>query len=128
MLLCAIIKILEPLEHKFKIIIFFVLKRRAFHFNIAQIQVHYQFHTKCLFLKESSSPSDVRCEKCHTEFSVIRGCASEIEQHLRSVKHKNVDIGAWKCSSMLMKCPLETGLLYRKLGKSPVNRNHIEII
>ncbi|KAL4131754.1 hypothetical protein QTP88_009023 [Uroleucon formosanum] len=39
-------------------------------------------------------PSDVLCEKCSTQFSVSYGGGSDVEQHLRSEKHKNADRAA----------------------------------
>lgn len=39
-------------------------------------------------------PSDVLCEKCSTQFSVSHGGGSDVEQHLRSEKHKNADRAA----------------------------------
>lgn len=44
---------------------------------------------------------DVRCEKCRTEFSVSQSSAADIEQHLRSIKHKNADHASASSSSML---------------------------
>ncbi|GBP10082.1 hypothetical protein EVAR_77513_1 [Eumeta japonica] len=43
----------------------------------------------------------LRCEKCRTEFSVSHSGASDIEQHLKSEKHKNADRAAASSSSML---------------------------
>ncbi|KAF2881112.1 hypothetical protein ILUMI_25060 [Ignelater luminosus] len=48
--------------------------------------------TKYPFVKWRSTLSDVKCEKCRTEFSVAHGGASDIEKHLRSEKHKNSDM------------------------------------
>lgn len=57
--------------------------------------------TKYPFIKQRNTPSDVRCEKCRTEFSVSHGGASDIEQHLKSEKHKNANLTAASSSSML---------------------------
>lgn len=46
------------------------------------------------FIKIRSIPSDVLCEKCATQFSVSHGGGSDVEQHLRSEKHKNADRAA----------------------------------
>lgn len=57
--------------------------------------------TKYPFIKQTISSSDVRCDKCRTEFSVSHGGNSDIEQHLKSEKHKNADWAAASSSSML---------------------------
>ncbi|GFX10189.1 uncharacterized protein TNCV_1865871 [Trichonephila clavipes] len=53
------------------------------------------------FINRINTPSDVICEKCRTEFSVSHSGADDIEQHLRSQKHKNADRAASSSSSML---------------------------
>lgn len=50
--------------------------------------------TKYPFIKQTKSLSDVRCQKCCTEFSVSHGGASDIEHHLKSEKHKKCDLAA----------------------------------
>lgn len=58
--------------------------------------------SKYPFIKQrNSTPSDVNCGKCHTDFSISHGGASDIEQHLKSEKHKNADRAAASSSSML---------------------------
>lgn len=53
------------------------------------------------FIKQVNTPSGVRCEKCRTEFSVSHSGAGDIEQHLKSEKHKTADRAAASSSSML---------------------------
>lgn len=53
------------------------------------------------FIKQTNTPSNVRCEKCRTEFSVSHSGAGDIEHHLKSEKHKNADRAAASSSSML---------------------------
>ncbi|GFR26082.1 uncharacterized protein TNCT_691411 [Trichonephila clavata] len=52
------------------------------------------------FIKQINTPSDVRCEKCRTEFRISHSGDGDIEQHLKFVKHKNADRAA--ASSFLM--------------------------
>ncbi|KAF8766425.1 hypothetical protein HNY73_019490 [Argiope bruennichi] len=70
------------------------MPKRKCTFNV-NLQAKYPF------IKQINSRSDVRCEKCRIEFSVSHGGASDIEQHLKSGKHKNADRGAASSSSML---------------------------
>ncbi|XP_044741892.1 uncharacterized protein LOC123302864 [Chrysoperla carnea] len=60
------------------------MPKRKCSFNV-NLQAKYPF------IKQSNTPSDVRCEKCRTEFSVSHSGAGDIEQHLKSEKHKNAD-------------------------------------
>ncbi|GFY41431.1 uncharacterized protein TNIN_244061 [Trichonephila inaurata madagascariensis] len=53
------------------------------------------------FIKQINTSSDVRCEKCRTEFSVSYNGGGDIEQHLKSDKHKNADRVATSYSSSL---------------------------
>lgn len=52
------------------------------------------------FIIKTVSDSDVRCNKCRTEFSVSHGGASDIEQHLKSNRHKGADINAASSSKL----------------------------
>jgi len=70
------------------------MPKRKCTFNV-NLQAKYPF------IKQTNTPSDVRCEKCRTEFSVSHSGASDIEQHLKSEKHKNADRAAASSSSML---------------------------
>lgn len=53
------------------------------------------------FIKQRSGAADVTCVKCHTDFTVGHGGASDIEKHLKSGKHKLSDQAAASSSSML---------------------------
>ncbi|GFY64865.1 uncharacterized protein TNIN_389421 [Trichonephila inaurata madagascariensis] len=53
------------------------------------------------FIKQINSLSDVRCEKCRAEFSVSHIGAGDIEQRLKSEKHKSAYRAAAQSSSML---------------------------
>ncbi|GFQ87900.1 uncharacterized protein TNCT_573261 [Trichonephila clavata] len=46
------------------------------------------YKAKYPFIKQINTPSDVRCEKCRTEFSVSHSGAGNIEQHLKSERQK----------------------------------------
>ncbi|GFQ97085.1 uncharacterized protein TNCT_651191 [Trichonephila clavata] len=70
------------------------MPKRKYSFNVS-LQAKYPF------IKQINTPSDVRCEKCRTEFTVSHSGAGDIEQHLKSEKHKNVDRAATLSSSML---------------------------
>lgn len=70
------------------------MPKRKCTFNI-NLQAKYPF------IKQTNTPSYVRCVKCRTEFSVSHSGASDIEQHLKSEKHKNADRAAVSSSSML---------------------------
>ncbi|GFR14254.1 uncharacterized protein TNCT_25521 [Trichonephila clavata] len=56
---------------------------------------------KYLFIKQINSPSDVRCDKCRTELRVSHSGAGDIEQLLKSEKHKNANRAAALSFSML---------------------------
>lgn len=71
------------------------MPKRKCTFNVS-LQAKYPF------IKQVNTPSDVRCEKCRTEFSVSHHSGGgDIEQHLKSEKHKNAEIAAASSSSML---------------------------
>ncbi|GFQ98893.1 uncharacterized protein TNCT_430231 [Trichonephila clavata] len=70
------------------------MPKRKCSFNVS-LQAKYPF------IKQINTPSDVRCETCRTEFSVSHSGAGDIEQHLKSEKHKNADRAAASSSSML---------------------------
>ncbi|GFT45971.1 uncharacterized protein TNCV_3535471 [Trichonephila clavipes] len=65
-------------------------------FNVS-LQENYPFITH----KQINSLSDVRCEKYCTEFNVSHSGGGDIEQHLKSDKHKNADRAAASSSSLL---------------------------
>ncbi|KAF2886923.1 hypothetical protein ILUMI_19250 [Ignelater luminosus] len=62
--------------------------------------LNVNLQTKYPFVKQRSTPSDVRCERC-TEFNVAHGGSSDIEQYLKPRKHKNSYIAAASSSSLL---------------------------
>ncbi|XP_047036755.1 protein FAM200B-like [Helicoverpa armigera] len=70
------------------------MPKRKCSFNVS-LQAKYPF------IKQINTPSDVRCEKCRTEFSVAHSGGGDIEQHLKSDKHKNADRAAASSSTML---------------------------
>lgn len=70
------------------------MPKRKCSFNVS-LQEKYPF------IKQINTPSDVRCEKCRTEFSVSHSGGGDIEQHLKSDKHKNADRAAASSSSLL---------------------------
>ncbi|GFQ71185.1 uncharacterized protein TNCT_550571 [Trichonephila clavata] len=70
------------------------MPKRKCSFNVS-LQAKYPL------IKQINTPSDVRCEKYRTEFSVYYSDAGDIEQHLKSEKHKNADRVAASSSSML---------------------------
>ena len=52
------------------------------------------------FIKKTVTDSDVKCKKCNTEFSVSHGGASDIEQHLKSNRHRSYDLSAASSSKI----------------------------
>ncbi|CAG5013822.1 unnamed protein product [Parnassius apollo] len=70
------------------------MPKRKLAFNV-NLQAKYPF------IKQINTPSDVKCGKCRTEFSVSHSVARDIEQHLNSKKHKNADRAAALSPSLL---------------------------
>ena len=63
-------------------------------FNILKLKYIFNkaFQKKYPFIKiRGICPSAVLCEKYATQFSVSYGGESDVQQHLRSEKHKNTD-------------------------------------
>ena len=50
--------------------------------------------SKFPFISKTKSDSDVRCEKCQSDFSIGNGGISDITRHLLSQRHKSADISA----------------------------------
>lgn len=46
------------------------------------------------FIRKTTSESDVRCEKCKSDFSIAHGGGSDIIKHLKTKRHKAADISA----------------------------------
>ena len=46
------------------------------------------------FIRKTVSASDVRCEKCRSDFSIAHGGVSDIVKHLSTKRHKSADISA----------------------------------
>ncbi|GFQ66627.1 uncharacterized protein TNCT_252511 [Trichonephila clavata] len=69
------------------------MPKRKCSFNVS-LQAKYPF------MKQIKTPLDVRCEKCRTEFSASHSGAGDIEQHLKSEKHRNADRATASSSSM----------------------------
>ncbi|KAL4721217.1 hypothetical protein ACJJTC_019542 [Scirpophaga incertulas] len=77
-------------------------------FNFVEVNIpkrkcsfNVSLQEKYPFIKQINTPSDVRCEKCRTEFSVSHSGGGDIEHNLKSDKHKNGDRAAASSSSML---------------------------
>lgn len=52
------------------------------------------------FIKKTKSESDVRCDTCNNEFSIAHGGKSDIESHLKSVRHKKSNVAASSSKSV----------------------------
>ncbi|GFQ99548.1 uncharacterized protein TNCT_524701 [Trichonephila clavata] len=63
--------------------------------------LNVSLEAKYPFIRQINTPSEVRCEKCCTEFSVSHSGAGNIEQHSKSEKHKNANRAAFSSSSVL---------------------------
>ena len=50
--------------------------------------------SKFPFISKTKSDSDVRCEKCQSDFSIGHGGINDITRHLVSQRHKSADISA----------------------------------
>lgn len=70
------------------------MPKRSCNFNI-------NLQTKYPSIKQNKTPNAVTSEKFCTNFVIAHGGASDMEQHLRSQKHKLTDQTAASSSSML---------------------------
>lgn len=53
-----------------------------------------ELEDKYRFIRKTISESDVRCEKCGTNFSIAHGGGYDINKHLNSAKHKSFENSA----------------------------------
>lgn len=74
-------------------------KRRKCVFN-DDLKYKYAFIKACNKNDPSATESDVFCEKCRSSFSIANSGKSDIENHIKTVKHKRVVSAAIASSSM----------------------------